>query len=220
MTSPSIRDFQKALLNWYSKNGRDLPWRHTRDPYRILVSEIMLHQTQVERVVPKYHEFLAAYPSFEALASAQLEAVKQLWRPLGYNFRPGRLHTIAQQVVHEYGGQLPDTFEELIALHGIGQYTAGAVLSFAFHKDAPILDTNVRRLLSRFFRIEGNLMRAPASKQLWCLAELVIPKGQAYVFNQALLDFGALICFARNPSCHICPIHRECPFPGVSKESI
>ncbi len=210
-TPQHIRRFQKHLLSWYKKNRRDLPWRHTRDPYAILVSEIMLHQTQVERVIPKYYEFLQAYPTFEALAATSVEEVKQLWRPLGYNFRPGRLHQIAQQVITKYNGQLPDTHEELMALCGIGRYTAGAILSFAFHKDAPILDTNVRRLLQRYFDVKGDPMRIPAKKQLWNLALVIIPKGKGYLFNQALLDFGALLCTSRKPACPNCPLVNFCP---------
>ena len=211
-TPQHIQLFQRALLKWYEENGRDLPWRHTRDPYRILVSEIMLHQTQVDRVIPKYHEFLAAYPTFEALAAAPVEEVQQLWRPLGYNFRPGRLHQIAQNVVVNYNSQLPATIKELMALPGIGRYTAGAILSFSFHKDAPILDTNAQRVLQRYFEVTGDPIRSPAKNQLWYLAELVIPSGKAYLFNQAILDFGALQCTSKKPSCQICPLIKKCPY--------
>lgn len=173
----------------------------------------MLHQTQVDRVLPKYREFLKTYPTFEALAVAPLDQVKQLWRPLGYNFRPGRLQHIAQQVVTESGGRLPDTLEGLMALHGIGRYTAGAILSFAFHKDAPIVDTNVRRLLRRIFAVTGDPMRAPANHRIWELARAVIPAGQAHKFNSALLDFGALICTARTPQCVACVLGDLCLWP-------
>ncbi|MFX1341161.1 MAG: A/G-specific adenine glycosylase [Promethearchaeota archaeon] len=212
MSRKQIQMFQRKLLKWYALNGRDLPWRRTRDPYRILVSEIMLHQTQVDRVVPKYYEFLEAYPTFEALAAAPKKEVIQLWRPLGYNFRPGRLQQIAKLVVKKYNGCLPDTLDELMGLRGIGRYTAGAILSFAFHKDAPILDTNVRRVLQRYFQVQGDPMREPANKQLWHLAELVIPPGQANAMNQALLDFGATQCTARKPSCQKCPLNYNCPY--------
>ncbi|MDO8124096.1 MAG: A/G-specific adenine glycosylase [Candidatus Hermodarchaeota archaeon] len=218
MSRKQIQTFQRMLLKWYALNGRDLPWRRTKDPYHILVSEIMLHQTQVDRVVPKYHEFLEAYPTFEALAAAPKKEVKQLWRPLGYNFRPGRLQQIAKLVVKKYNGRLPNTLEELMALRGIGRYTAGAILSFAYHKDAPILDTNVRRVLQRYFQIQGDPMREPAKKQLWHLAERVIPPGQAYTMNQALLDFGATVCTARKPSCQECPLNRNCPYPRKSSK--
>lgn len=199
-----IRVFQRRLLRWYAEHARDLPWRHTRDPYRILVSEIMLHQTQVDRVIPKYHEWLAAYPTFKALAAAPLDEVKALWRPLGYNFRPERLHRIARYVVNERHGHLPDEFEQLIGLPGIGRYTAGAILSFAFHQDAPIVDTNVRRVIQRAFGVHGNPQRAAADKEIWQRAETLIPRGKAFIFNQALIDFGALICTARKPACPTC----------------
>jgi A/G-specific adenine glycosylase len=206
----TTRVFQHRLLRWYSQHGRDLPWRHTRDPYNILVSEMMLHQTQVDRVVPKYNEWVAVYPTFEALAAAPLEEVKQLWRPLGYNFRPERLHRIAQHAVTELDGTLPNTVEALMALPGIGRYTAGAIVSFAFHQDAPIVDTNVRRLIQRVFGVHGNPHASATEKAIWQLAEILIPHGQAFIFNQALIDFGALICTARNPACPRCVFKDLC----------
>ncbi len=210
MNDSLIRTFQRKLLNWYAKNGRELPWRKTQNPYHILVSELMLHQTQVDRVVPKYHEWLARYPTIEILAMAPVKEAKELWRPLGYNFRPGRLHQIAQYVVNHLDGKFPNTFEELIKLRGIGRYTAGAILSFAFHKDAPIVDTNTRRVIQRFFDIPGDPMRSPAKNQIWELAETIIPKRRGYIFNQALLDFGALVCTARKPDCHSCFAKKIC----------
>ena len=219
-TKTRIQRFQSELLRWSRANGRDLPWRRTRDPYRILVSEMMLHQTQVDRVIPKYHEFLKAYPTFKALAAAPVEEVEHLWRPLGYNFRPTRLHAIAQCVIQKHDGKLPDTLTGLQSLCGIGRYTAGAILNFAFHKDAPILDTNVRRVLQRFFAVPGNPHRAPANKQLWHLAEQVIPHGKGYIFNQAILDFGALLCTARKPTCATCPLNTDCPHPRNSSPDL
>jgi A/G-specific adenine glycosylase len=157
------RTFQRRLLRWYARHGRDLPWRRTSDPYRILVSEVMLQQTQVERVIPKYEEFLNRYPSIEALASASVRDVEATWRPLGYNIRPVRLHAIAREAMRRHRGRLPDTPEALRALKGIGPYTAGAVMSFAFRKDAPILDTNVRRVLQRVFIGAGEPAAGPSS---------------------------------------------------------
>jgi A/G-specific adenine glycosylase len=202
--------FQQELLRWYIQHGRDLPWRHTRDPYRILISEMMLQQTQVERVLPKYREWLNIYPTFNALATARLEDVKQLWRPLGYNVRPERLHQIARFVIDKCNGRLPETFEELIALPGIGRSTAGAILSFAFHKDAPVVDTNIQRVILRIFGIKGNPKDAAVKNRIWQLVEAIIPKGQAYVFNQALMDFGALLCTARKPKCSLCFTKTTC----------
>ena len=205
-----IRIFQSKLLQWYALHGRDLPWRHTNDPYHILVSEMMLHQTQVARVIEKYNEWLAIYPTFEALAAAPLDEVRQLWRPLGYNFRPERLHKIAKLVVDELDGELPNQLDELTAFRGIGRYTAGAILSFAFHQDAPIVDTNVRRLITRIFNIRGNPTRVAVKRRIWQLAEEMIPAGKAHVFNQALIDFGALVCTARDPACSSCFINEMC----------
>jgi A/G-specific adenine glycosylase len=205
-----ISFFQSNVLEWYTKSGRDLPWRHTTNPYHILVSEIMLHQTQVDRVLPKYLQWIQNYPSFHALATAPLSEVQAMWRPLGYNFRPIRLHDIAKRVINEFNGQLPDTMEKLIAFKGIGRYTAGAILSFAFHKDAPIVDTNIRRVIQRIFDIQGDSLRTSASKQIWSLAEKLIPQGQAHIFNQALMDFGALICVARKPHCQKCFMNAHC----------
>jgi len=200
------RTFVHKLLRWYSHHGRDLPWRRTRDPYRILVSEIMLHQTQVARVIPKYREFLRKYPSLRALARASIHEVRRAWYPLGYNFRPIRLRAIARTAVARYRGRLPTTREELVALNGIGSYTAAALSTFAYGRPAPILETNVRRLLRRVF-YGGRRMPDPV---LWRLSATLLPQRRGYAFNQALMDFGATVCTARAPCCAICPLQRLC----------
>jgi A/G-specific adenine glycosylase len=202
------RRFQSRLLKWYGKHGRDLPWRKTSDPYHILVSEVMLQQTQVDRVIPKYHEFLDRYPSFEELADAPVSDVKKTWYPLGYNIRPERLHSIACETVERYGGQLPSDEDELLSFKGIGRYTAGAIRSFAFNEDAPILDTNVIRVLHRVFIAKGDPKTQKA--RLWHLSETLIPAGKGYDFNQAIMDFGATCCTARNPTCLQCPMKSFC----------
>ena len=204
------RTFQERLLTWYAANKRNLPWRNTSDPYNILVSEIMLQQTQVERVIPKYEEFLQKYPTLEALANAPVEEVRQTWYPLGYNIRPERLHSIAREAVEKYGGRIPDDPEVLQSLKGIGRYTAGAVLSFAFGREAPILDTNVRRVLHRVFIGEGDVKSYGLQKDLWELSEALLPSGKVYDFNQALMDFGATVCTARKPVCLLCPLNDFC----------
>jgi A/G-specific adenine glycosylase len=202
------RAFQRRLLAWYRRNGRKLPWRDTRDPYRVLVSEIMLQQTQVDRVIPKYHEFLSRYPTFDALARARASEVKRSWYPLGYNIRPLRLHSIARETVTRYGGRLPEEPEALLQFKGIGRYTAGAVATFAYGKAAPILDTNVARVLHRVFIGRGAMKKNSA--RLWGLAARLIPRRAAYDFNQGLMDFGALVCTARRPGCPACALRRLC----------
>ena len=212
--------FQRRLLAWYRRHQRDLPWRRTRDPYRILVSEIMLQQTQVDRVVPKYQEFLQRYPTLAALAKAKTRELRRVWYPLGYNVRPLRLRRIAQYALRDHRGSIPDSYEGLLAMDGVGRYTAGAVLSFAFKKDAPIVDTNVARLLSRYFGLRGHPRHGPTQRRLWQLAAAVIPKGKGYLINQSMMDFGALVCTARMPKCPTCPLRRTCrtfPFVKCSK---
>jgi A/G-specific adenine glycosylase len=206
----SARTFQKRLLAWYRRNGRDLPWRDTKDPYNILVSEIMLQQTQVDRVIPKYHEFLAKYPTVADLARSPVEEVTRTWYPLGYNIRPVRLHGIAREAVARYGGAIPSSEEELLSLKGIGRYTAGAVRSFAFGIDAPILDTNVARVLARVFLPKANPKGGADRTRLWSLSEALIPRGNGYDFNQALMDFGATVCTARKPACQTCTMRTIC----------
>jgi A/G-specific adenine glycosylase len=202
--------FQRRLLTWYRRYGRDLPWRRTREPYRILVSEIMLQQTQVERVLPKYHQFLDHYPTMEALAAAPVDDVRRLWYPLGYNVRPVRLHAIARETIARYGGRLPDTADTLRRLPGVGRYTAGAILAFAHGRDVAILDTNVRRVLGRVFLGPRRLRRLRGEKTFWDLAEALVPRGRGYDFNQALMDFGATWCTPRRPRCVRCPMRAFC----------
>ena len=207
---PARRKFRRTLLDWYDRNGRTLPWRETADPYHILVSEIMLQQTQVDRVLPKYHEWLAKYPSFEALAAAPEIDVKQTWRPLGYNIRPKRLQAIAREAVAHYGGRLPADEATLLSFKGIGAYTAGAIRSFAFRERAAILDTNVARVLFRIFIGKGALKSYRTKKDLWSISAALVPRQRAFDFNQALMDFGALLCTARKPKCLVCPMAAQC----------
>jgi A/G-specific adenine glycosylase len=202
--------FRRLLLRWYDQHGRDLPWRSTDDPYHILVSEMMLQQTQVDRVLPKYHEWLARYPSLAALAAAPEADVSATWRPLGYNIRPKRLHSIAREAVTTFGGSLPDDRATLLSFKGIGEYTAGAILSFAFHKRAAILDTNVARVLHRVFVGRGDPKRHATIRRLWAISEILVPRARVFDFNQALMDFGAIACSARKPACPVCPMAKFC----------
>ena len=209
--SPANRQwFRRQLLAWYRKHGRDLPWRQTRDPYRILVSEVMLQQTQVDRVLPKYHEWLERYPTIHDLAAAPVDDVVRTWYPLGYNIRPRRLHHIAREAVSRFDGSLPEDETSLRSFKGIGPYTAGAVRSFAFGHRAAILDTNVARVLFRVFVGRGRRSAHAMDKQLWQISRTVLPRRHVFDFNQALMDFGATLCSARKPKCLICPLTSRC----------
>lgn len=198
------------LLAWYAKSGRDLPWRQTRDPYRIWLSEIMLQQTTVVAVIPYYEKFLVAFPNVEALASAPVEAVIELWAGLGYYRRARNLHAAATRVVEEHGGQFPAELGQLQALPGIGRSTAGAILSIAFDLPAPILDGNVRRVLCRLFALQQPPRSAAAEKQLWIWAELLTPTDRPHDYAQAIMDLGATICSPRTPDCSSCPLAGFC----------
>jgi len=215
---PDRRRFRQRLLTWYGRHGRDLPWRRTDDPYHILVSEIMLQQTQVDRVLPKYAEWLEKYPSLHALAAAPERDVTAAWYPLGYNIRPKRLQTIAREAVAKYDGRLPSDQETLLSFKGIGAYTAGAIRSFAFRQRAAILDTNVARVLFRVFVGKGDPKGHATKRHLWAISEALVPIREVFDFNQALMDFGAMVCVARNPKCLVCPMAKNCrsyPFtPG------
>ena len=209
-TPPARQRFRRRLLAWYRANGRDLPWRRTSDPYHILVSEVMLQQTQVDRVLPKYREWLDRYPTFEALADAPEHDAVTTWYPLGYNIRPRRLHAIAREAVESYGGQLPQDEETLLSFKGIGEYTAGAIRSFAFGERAAILDTNVARVLFRVFVGRGDPKSHAMTRHLWAVSESLVPVRHAFDFNQALMDLGAMVCVARNPRCLVCPMVKDC----------
>jgi A/G-specific adenine glycosylase len=219
LPAPAARQrFRRRLLAWYRANGRDLPWRRTDDPYHILVSEVMLQQTQVDRVLPKYHEWLDRYPSLTALASADEDDVARTWRPLGYNIRPRRLHAIARESVTRYGGELPSDAETLLSFKGIGEYTAGAIRSFAFGQRAAILDTNVARVLFRVFVARGDPRAHAMRKRLWALSEALVPRKHVFDFNQGLMDFGATVCTARKPRCASCPMTTACrSFPRLRR---
>jgi A/G-specific adenine glycosylase len=223
LPNPDLRRrFRRRLLVWYRRYGRDLPWRRTRDPYRILVSEVMLQQTQVDRVIPKYQEWLEKYPTLSALAAASELDVTTTWRPLGYNIRPRRLHAIARESVARFGGELPSDDETLRSFKGIGAYTAGAVRSFAFGERAAILDTNVARVLFRVFVGSGNSKSHPVRRHLWDVSNAVLPLRHVFDFNQALMDFGATLCTARKPKCLLCPMRPDCaayPYNPVNERN-
>jgi A/G-specific adenine glycosylase len=204
------RRFRIRLLSWYERHGRRLPWRETDDPYHILVSEVMLQQTQVDRVLPKYHEWLERYPTLDVLASAPEEEVTRTWHPLGYNIRPRRLQAIAREAVARYDSRLPSDESTLRSFKGIGAYTAGAIRSFAFRQRAAILDTNVARVLFRVFVSRGDPKAHAMRRRLWQISELLVPRVRVFDFNQALMDFGATVCTARKPACLVCPMASMC----------
>jgi A/G-specific adenine glycosylase len=184
----------------------------------VLVSEIMLQQTQVDRVLPKYLEWLERFPSLQALAAAEEREVVRTWYPLGYNIRPRRLQAIARQSVERFGGGLPGDEATLRSFKGIGPYTAGAVMSFAFGKRAAILDTNVARVLYRVFVGRGDARNHAMERRLWALSRTVLPYRHVYDFNQALMDLGATVCSARKPRCRPCPLRSHCrsfPMPNA-----
>ena len=220
--------FTRKLLAWWSRAARDLPWRRTRDPYRVLVSEFMLQQTQVSRVAEYYPRFLERFPDLGSLAAAPARAVREAWDGLGYYARARNLHSLAKCVagrgVADNGGtdngvtgdgvaRLPEDPAELIKLPGVGPYTAGAVASFAYERPVPAVDTNVSRVLTRVF-IGSNRQRLSGNRQrlIWSLAAALVPRNgkKAWKFNQAVMELGALICVARKPKCPECPVQPVC----------
>jgi A/G-specific adenine glycosylase len=209
-TPANAQAFTRKLLRWWSRAARDLPWRRTRDPYRVLVSEFMLQQTQVSRVEEYYPRFLARFPDLETLAAAPARAVREEWEGLGYYARARNLHELAKRV-SGVGCQVPDDPEELIKLPGIGPYTAGAVACFAYEKPVPAVDTNVARVYRRVFlgRGERGEVRSAA---IWGLARVLTPRNgkRAWKYNQAVMELGALICVARKPRCPQCPVRPVC----------
>jgi A/G-specific adenine glycosylase len=205
-----IRRLQKKLLAWYARARRDLPWRRTRDPYAIWVSEVMLQQTRVETVLPYYQRFLSALPSVQALAEAPLGDVLLLWSGLGYYRRARMLHAAAREVERERGGALPRTAAELVGITGIGRYTAGAVASIAWGEAVAVVDGNVARVLARLFAIDADLGKGPGLKRIWALADSLVVREDPSSWNQALMELGAVTCTPRHPRCASCPVENEC----------
>jgi len=212
-----VKTFQGRLLRWFKENGRDLPWRRTRDPYKVLVSEVMLQQTQVDRVQGYYRRFLKEYPTVQDLAAAPPARVRDAWDGLGYYARARNLQAAARQIVERHDGRFPRRLEEVKALPGVGRYTAGAVVSFAYGEPAPILDTNVRRVLSRVFVRRRPSSPAALDRRLWALAEAAVPPDHAWEFNQAIMDLGATVCTARHPKCPRCPVRWLCAYYEKSR---
>ena len=204
-----LRGFRRRLLAWFDAQGRPLPWRATRDAYRVWISEIMLQQTTVAAVVPFYQRFLAAFPTVQALAAAEEAAVLRAWEGLGYYSRARNLHATAKQIVGR-GGAFPQTVAELIALPGIGRYTAGAVASFAFDVPAPIVEANTLRLYSRLIGYEDDPRATAGQTRLWEFAGRIVPQRSAGRFNQAVMELGGTVCTPAAPDCGVCPVRVHC----------
>ena len=208
----TVRGPGYELLGWWEAERRDLPWRRTRDPWAVLVSETLAQQTQLSRVVPAYHRFLAEFPTTVACADAPLGDVLRAWEGMGYNRRAKHLHAAARTVVADHGGQVPDDLDALLALPGVGPYTARAVLAFAFERDVGVVDTNAGRVIAR--SVAGRPVR-PAEAQ--ALVDAMVPPGRGWAFGQALLDLGATTCTARAPACGRCPLRRRCRWAAAGR---
>ena len=202
--------FRRALLSWYNAHGRDLAWRRTRDPYAILVSELMLQQTQVATVIPYYDRWLRRFPDFRTLAAASESDVLHAWQGLGYYARARNLHAAAKAVVTEHGGVFPRSNIEAQKLPGLGRYTANAVATFAFDAPAPIVEANTARLYARLSNLRERIDSGAGRNALWSFAASIVPKCEAGTFNSALMDLGALICVSGEPKCGECPVRRFC----------
>ena len=202
--------FSKTLIQWYLQNKRDLPWRNNTNPYTIWLSEIMLQQTRVAQGLPYFLRFTEAFPTVFDLAKADEEAVLKLWQGLGYYSRARNLHKTAKQIAFEFNGEFPKSYAELLHLKGIGQYTAAAIASFSYNETVPVVDGNVFRVLSRYFDVETDIASAGAKNEFTELATALIPKNEANIFNQAIMEFGALQCVPKSPDCGNCVFNDSC----------
>jgi A/G-specific adenine glycosylase len=209
-SSRRIRAFRRSILHWFRHHGRDLPWRKTRDPYSILVSEFMLQQTQVATVIPYYDKWLRRFRDFASVASASQNSVLHAWQGLGYYSRARNLHATAKIVQARYRGVLPSDIAAIRKLPGVGRYTANAVATFAFNQPVPIVEANSSRVLARLFDICVPIDSAIGREKLWEYAAQLVPKGNAARFNSALIDLGALVCLPDKPKCNVCPVKKIC----------
>ena len=206
----ALSAFRERLLAWYHTQKRVLPWREDRDPYRVWISELMLQQTRVDQVIPYFERFVAAFPDVHTLAQASLNQVLKQWEGMGYYARARNMHRAAQQIVEEFGGQIPETTEHLSGLPGIGPYTAAAISSIAYDQDVAVLDGNVTRVLCRLFAIREEPTRSAVKKRLRELTHTLLPQGKAAAFNQAMMELGSLVCTPRAPQCVACPGQTFC----------
>ena len=215
-----MKSFSKKLLEWYNPTSRNLPWKQTNDAYKIWLSEIILQQTRVEQGTPYYLAFIKKYPTVKKLANAPLDDVLKLWEGLGYYSRARNLHVAAQQILEIHQGKFPETYAEIVALKGIGNYTAAAVASFAYNLPHAVVDGNVFRVLSRVFGIETPIDSTEGKKQFAQLAQQLLDKKKPSIHNQAIMDFGALVCKPQNPLCEQCPFSSECKALELNKINI
>lgn len=203
--------FNISIIKWHKKFGRhDLPWQKSKDPYHVWVSEIMLQQTQVITVISYYQKFITKFKTIKALAQASEDLVLSMWSGLGFYSRARNLHAASIMIMKEYRGHFPDNFQDMIRLPGIGRSTAGAILAFCFNKPYPILDGNVKRVLSRVYGITTPINNSSTEKKLWLLSEKNLPKKNIDIYTQAIMDFGATLCIPKKPKCNICPVTQSC----------
>ncbi|MGD8229319.1 MAG: A/G-specific adenine glycosylase [Desulfobacteraceae bacterium] len=205
-----LEQIADRILSWYARGKRDLPWRNTRNPYFIWVSEVMLQQTQVDTVIPYYERFLKQFPTVETLAKASLQEVLKAWENMGYYARARHLHAAAREIVERMSGEIPNTWNELIRLPGIGTYTASAILSFAFDRRFPTVDGNARRVLCRLFAIQEPIDKSNTQREIHALATKIIPSEDPANFNHGIMELGATICRPRSPLCKTCPVGDLC----------
>lgn len=198
------------LLNWYEKNKRALPWRENTDPYSVWISEIMLQQTRVDTVIEYYRRFMERFPTIQALARGSLDEVLKLWEGLGYYTRARNLHRAAREILGKRKGMFPEDYEEVLALPGIGKYTAGAIMSIAFNKAYPAVDGNVLRVVSRLFLLEKDVANQGVKQEIEAMLNAFFPEGRASDFTQSLMELGALVCLPSSPKCHLCPVNKDC----------
>ena len=203
--------FNVSIIKWHKKFGRhDLPWQKSKDPYHVWVSEIMLQQTQVVTVISYYQKFITKFKTIKALAQASEDLVLSMWSGLGFYSRARNLHAASIMIMKEYSGHFPDNFQDMIKLPGIGRSTAGAILAFCFNKPYPILDGNVKRVLSRVYGITTPINNSSTEKKLWLISEKNLPKKNIDIYTQAIMDFGATLCIPKKPKCNICPLTQSC----------
>ncbi len=202
--------FENIVINWYTTNKRDLPWRNTQDPYLIWISEIMLQQTRVNQCLPYFNRFVSRFPTISSLAQAPIDEVLKHWEGLGYYSRARNIHFTAKYIHENLGGNFPTTFNEIIKLKGIGPYTSSAISSFAFKEKVAVVDGNVFRVLARYFNIDLDIALGSSMKYFQDLANELIPESMPDTFNQAIMEFGAIQCVPQNPNCEICPLQKNC----------